>query len=180
MKEERLAGGYRWALLFGVALLVFLVDQGSKYLVLRNLGWGEPWNPITSLKRLVSLTLVTNTGAAFGLLPDHGTLFAVVAIIVVIAILLYERHIPTDQAWLRIPLGMQLGGAAGNLVDRLHYGHVIDFIDFKVWPIFNLADSAIVVGVCILAFYFWRGGEEACTSSIPAGREDGESRGGAR
>jgi len=180
VKEERLAGGYRWALLFGVALLVFLVDQGSKYLVLRNLGWGEPWNPITSLKRLVSLTLVTNTGAAFGLLPDHGTLFAVVAIIVVIAILLYERHIPTDQAWLRIPLGMQLGGAAGNLVDRLHYGHVIDFIDFKVWPIFNLADSAIVVGVCILAFYYWRSGEEACTSSIPAGREDGESRGGAR
>ena len=161
MREGRLAGGYRWALLFGGALLIFLVDQGSKYLVLRNLAWGEPWNPITSLKRLVSLTLVTNTGAAFGLLPDHGTLFAIVAIIVVIAILLYERHIPTDQPWLRIALGMQLGGAAGNLVDRLHYGHVIDFIDFKVWTIFNLADSAIVVGVCILAFYFWRSDKEA-------------------
>jgi signal peptidase II len=163
-----------------VALFIFLLDQGSKYLVLRSLAWGEPWNPITSLKRLVSLTLVTNTGAAFGLLPDLGILFAVVAIIVVIAILLYERHIPTDQPWLRIALGMQLGGATGNLVDRLHYGHVIDFIDFKVLPVFNLADSAIVVGVFVLAFYFWRSGKEACTSSIPAGREDGESRGGAR
>lgn len=180
MSEGRLAAGYRWALLLGVALLIFLVDQGSKYLVLRNLTLEEPWNPITSLKRLVSLTLVTNTGAAFGLLPDQGTLFALVAIIVVIAILLYERHIPTDQPWLRIGLGMQLGGAAGNLVDRLHYGHVIDFIDFKVCPIFNLADCAIVVGVFILALYFWRGGKEACTSSIPAGRENGGSRGGAQ
>ncbi len=180
MREGRLAEGYRWALLFGVALLIFLVDQGSKYLVLRNLRWGEPWNPITSLKRLVSLTLVTNTGAAFGLLPDQGTLLAIVAIVVVVAILLYERHIPRGQPWLRIALGMQLGGAAGNLLDRLHYGHVIDFIDFKVWPIFNLADSAVVVGVCILALYFWRSEKEACTSSIPAGRRDGESRGGAR
>ncbi len=161
MSEGRLAARYRWALLFGVALLIFWVDQGSKYLVLRNLAWGEPWNPITSLKGLVSLTLVTNTGAAFGLLPDLGTLFALVAIIVVIAIPLYERHIPTDQPWLRIALGMQLGGAAGNLVDRLHYGHVIDFIDFKICPIFNLADSAIVVGVSILLFYFWRSGKEA-------------------
>jgi signal peptidase II len=180
VSEGRLAGGYRWVILSGVALLIFLLDQWSKYLVLRNLAWGEPWNPIASLKRLVSLTLVTNTGAAFGLLPDLGTLFALVAIIVVIAILFYERYIPTDQPWLRIALGMQLGGAAGNLVDRLHYGHVIDFIDFKVWPIFNLADSAIVVGVSILAFYFWRYGEEGCTSSIPAGREDDERRGGAR
>lgn len=161
MREGRLAAGYRWALLFGVALSIFLVDQWSKYLVLRNLQWGESWNPITSLKWLVSLTLVTNTGAAFGLLPDLGTLFALVAIIVVIAIPLYERYIPTDQPWLRIALGMQLGGAAGNLVDRLHHGHVIDFIDFKVWPVFNLADSAIVVGVSILALYFWRSGKEA-------------------
>ncbi len=180
MSEGRLAGSYRWALLLGVALLIFVADQGSKYLVLRDLAYGETWNPITSLKRLVSLTLVTNTGGAFGLLPDLGTLFAVVAIIVVIAILLYERHIPTDEPWLRLALGMQLGGAAGNLVDRLHYGHVIDFIDFKIWPIFNLADSAVVVGVSILAFYFWRSGKETCTSSIPAGREDGESRGGAQ
>lgn len=160
MSEGRLAAGYRWAFLVGVALLIFSVDQWSKYLVLRNLAWGEAWNPITSLKRLVSLTLVTNTGAAFGLLPDLGTFFALVAIMVVIAILLYERHIPTDQPWLRIALGMQLGGAAGNLADRLHYGHVIDFIDFKVWPVFNLADSAIVVGVSILALYFWRSGKE--------------------
>lgn len=156
MSEKRLTTGYRWVLLLGVAFLIFLLDRWSKYLVLRHLRWGESWNPITSLKRLVSLTLVTNTGGVFGLLPDLGTFFAIVAIIVVIVILLYERYIPTDQPWLRIALGMQLGGATGNLVDRLHYGHVIDFIDFKVWPVFNLADSALVVGVSILAFIFWR------------------------
>ena len=80
-----------------------------------------------------------------------------------------EMQMPTIKACLGI-------WSRASLYEDL----LIDFIDFKVWPVFNLADSAIVVGSCILAFYFWRSDEEACASSIPAGREDGESRGGAR
>jgi len=107
------------------------------------------------LRDLVSLTYVTNTGAAFGLLPDHGLFFIAIAAIVVIAILVYHRHLP-DKALVKASLGLQLGGALGNLTDRLRYGYVIDFIDFKVWPVFNLADSAIVIGVAVLAYYLLR------------------------
>ncbi len=175
MREGRSLKVWRWATLLGVAALIFGLDQLSKYLVTRYLPWGERWNPIPSLRWLVGLTPVTNTGGAFGLLPDLGTLFALVAVAVVIAILFFERHIPLNQPLLRVSLGMQLGGAAGNLIDRLRIGRVIDFIDFKVWPVFNLADSAIVVGVVILAFYLLRHPEEEGKGEAPIlndGRED--------
>jgi len=142
-----------WVLFLGVAALIFLVDQASKYLILRNLSLGEAWNPIPFLRPFVTLTHVTNTGAAFGMFRDHGTLFAIVAILVVVGIVVFYRYLPTNQVWLRVSLGLQLGGALGNLLDRVRLGSVIDFIDFKIWPVFNLADTAIVVGVAILAFY---------------------------
>ena len=145
-----------------VALLVLVADQISKYLVLSNLAPGQSWNPITSLTPWVSITHVTNTGAAFGLFQDQGPLFAVIAVIVVAAIIFYYRQLPAGQWWIRVSLGLQLGGALGNLLDRLRLDYrVIDFIDFKIWPVFNLADSAIVIGVAILAYYLLRDrGEE--------------------
>jgi len=143
----------RWALFLGVAALAFLMDQASKYLVLRNLSLGEAWNPIPLLTPFVTLTHVTNTGAAFGLFRDQGTLFAIVAIVVVVGIVVFYRYLPPNQLWLRVSLGLQLGGALGNLLDRVRFGSVVDFIDFKIWPVFNLADTAIVLGVAILAFY---------------------------
>jgi signal peptidase II len=139
-----------------VALLVLVADQTSKYLVLSNLNPGQSWNPVASLTRWVSITHVTNTGAAFGLFPDQSSLFVVIAVIVVAAIIFYYRHLPTGQWWIKVSLGLQLGGALGNLMDRLRMGYVIDFIDFKIWPVFNLADSAIVIGVAILAYYLLR------------------------
>jgi len=142
-----------WALFLGIGALVFLVDQVSKYVILRNLSVGEMWNPVPFFKRFVTLTPVTNTGAAFGLFQEHGTLFAVVAILVVAAIVIFYRYLPPSEVWLRISLGLQLGGALGNLLDRVRLGSVVDFIDFKIWPVFNLADTAIVSGVAILAFF---------------------------
>jgi signal peptidase II len=143
-----------------VALLALVADQISKYLVFSNLNPGQSWNPITSLTSWVSITHVTNTGAAFGLFPDRGSLFVVIAVIVVAAIIFYHRHLPAGQWWIKVSLGLQLGGALGNLLDRLRLGYVIDFIDFKIWPVFNLADSSIVVGVAILAYYLLREGDE--------------------
>ena len=145
-----------------VALLILVADQISKYLVLSNLNPGQSWNPIASLTPWASITHVTNTGVAFGLFPDRGSLFVVIAVIVVAAIIFYYRHLPAGQWWIKISLGLQLGGALGNLLDRLRLGYVIDFIDFKIWPVFNLADSAIVIGVAILAYYLLqdRGEEE--------------------
>jgi signal peptidase II len=143
-----------------VAFLILVADQISKYLVLSNLAPGESWNPITSLTPWVSITHVTNTGAAFGLFPDLGSFFVVIAVIVVAAIIFYYRHLPAGQWWIKVSLGLQLGGALGNLLDRLRLGHVVDFIDFKIWPVFNVADSSIVIGVAILAYYLLQDRDE--------------------
>ncbi len=150
----------RWALFLGVAGLTFIADQTSKRLVLGNLALGEAWNPVPFLRQFVTVTHVTNTGVAFGLFQDHGTFFAIVAIVVVVGIVVFYRYLPTNQIWLRISLGLQLGGALGNLLDRVRLGNVVDFIDFKIWPVFNLADTAIVLGVAILAFYLLFGEQE--------------------
>ncbi len=143
----------RWALLLGVAAAVFLGDRVSKHLVVTNLGVGEMWNPIPFLRPFVTVTHVTNTGGAFGLFRDYGLIFAIVAVLVVVGIIAFYRFLPPGQAWLRVSLGLQLGGALGNLCDRARLGSVVDFVDFKIWPVFNLADLAVVVGVSLLAFH---------------------------
>ena len=151
---------WRGFLLPAIAGLTLVLDRISKWAVMDSLRPGESWNPVAALERWVSLTYVTNTGVAFGLFPDHGAVFMVIAVVVIAAIIFYYRYLPGDQWLVQISLGLQLGGALGNLVDRLRYGHVIDFIDFKVWPVFNVADSSVFVGVVILAFYLLRHGED--------------------
>ena len=151
---------WRGFLLPVVAILTLVVDRISKRVVMDSLKLGESWNPVAALERWVSLTYVTNTGAVFGLFPDHGVIFMVIAVVVIAAIIFYYRYLPGDQWLIQASLGLQLGGALGNLVDRLRYGHVIDFIDFKVWPVFNVADSSIFVGVVILAFHLLRDRED--------------------
>ena len=145
--------GRREPFLFGVGILTLALDQITKYAVTHYLPLGEPWNPIPALERIVCLTHITNTGVAFGLFPQMGLVFAILPIIVVAAILIFYHHLPADQRLMQVCLGLQLGGALGNLLDRLRLGHVVDFIDFRVWPVFNIADSAIVVGVALLAYH---------------------------
>lgn len=151
-----------------VALMIFGVDQVSKYLVLTRLALGESWNPVPGLGRYVSVTHVINPGAAFGLFPDQGSLFAVIAVVVVLAILVYYRYLPARNPLVRLSLALQLGGALGNLADRLQHGFVIDFIDFKIWPVFNLADITIVTGVGILAYFLMQMPEEELALPEPA------------
>ena len=133
--------------IFFVALFVLAVDQLSKAWVRANLAPNES----IPADAPVRLTHVTNTGAAFGLFQDRSIMFVAVAIVVIAVILLYRYQLPAGNQFIRMALGLQLGGALGNLTDRLTYGHVTDFIDLRVWPVFNIADSAIVVGVVILA-----------------------------
>ena len=160
---DRVSIWARWRdfLPIAIALLVITLDQWSKRLVVLKLPLGVPWNPIESLSRYVSFTYITNKGAAFGLFPSLGTFFAVIAIVVVVVILLYYRHLPNKHWPMYVGLGLQLGGALGNLIDRIRLGHVVDFIDFKVWPVFNVADSSVVIGVTILALSILRDDEEA-------------------
>lgn len=150
----------RWYSILVPALVVLFADQLSKQWVLNNLEFGEPWAPIPALRSIFTFTLVTNTGAAFGLFKDGGLFFTLLALAVVSGIIFYERRIPLHPWWLRTSLGLMLGGATGNLVDRIRFGEVIDFIDFQFWPVFNLADSAIVLGVGLVAIYLWSSPKE--------------------
>lgn len=139
----------RSVLLLLVALTVFILDQLTKYWVRQNIPLGQSWPGDWPVR----FTFQVNTGAAFGLLQDQGIFLVLVAVAVIGVILFYHRFLGQDGILIRISLGLMLGGALGNLVDRLRDGFVTDFIDFQVWPIFNIADSSISVGVAILAYY---------------------------
>lgn len=135
-----------------LALVVLGIDQYAKHLVQTSLNLYEVVNPIPALSHLFALTFVKNTGAAFGLFPNGSTLFVGIALVVIIGIALYFRHIPSGEWLLKISLAMQLGGALGNLLDRVRLGYVVDFVDFHMWPVFNFSDTFIVVGVMLLAY----------------------------
>lgn len=139
----------RRALFFGAAAAVLALDQATKEIVRTSLERGEIW-PAADWP--VRVHYVTNTGAAFGILQGQGGFLIVTTIIGLAAILLYYRYPPFDHLLVPIAVGMMLGGALGNLLDRLRLGQVTDFIDFPFWPAFNLADSSIVVGVLTLIF----------------------------
>ena len=130
-----------------------VLDQVTKAAVSRALHLGQSLPIFPGIFRL---TLVHNTGAAFGLFKN-GTLILIFVSLFSIAILpwwgrqlgLSQRSAPMALAWI-------IGGALGNLIDRLRFGYVVDFLDFRVWPVFNLADSAIVLGAGWIAWRVWR------------------------
>ena len=144
-----------WVSLVIIAGFIFGTDQWTKFLVVNSLAPGQSWSPLPGFERLFQFTYITNTGAAFGLFPDNGLVFIVVAIIVAAAIIFYY---PLVKPWLvRISLGLQLGGAIGNVWDRIfNGGEVVDFVDVGFWPIFNIADISIVTGVTVLAIWLWQ------------------------
>ena len=140
-----------------VTLTIFIADQAAKFLIVSNLRLYEsiPENG------LLRLTHVTNTGSAFGLLRGHTDFLILVSIIGVLGVLFYYRANGRESALLRYSLALLLGGALGNLTDRLARGAVVDFISVRVWsdyyfPTFNVADSALTVGLFALAFYVLR------------------------
>lgn len=146
-------GGDKLRLLAVIAVVAGL-DQLTKYLIVSFMNPGET---VAVIPRLLYLTHVQNPGAAFGLMPYRTILFIAVTLIVMVFMLIYYRALPKGFYLMRLGLALQLGGALGNLVDRLRFGQVIDFIDLKFFPpVFNLADSAIVIGVGLFIIAFWR------------------------
>jgi signal peptidase II len=140
-----------------IALAVLIVDQASKAWVVENIPLNTTLDIIPPLKDIFVLTHITNSGAAFGLFPQLSLVFTFVALGVSLVIVFYHRSIPADQWLVRLSLGLQLGGAVGNLIDRLqHGGHVIDILYVRFWPVFNIADSAIVCGVALLMWHLVR------------------------
>lgn len=147
----RFGAGFIWAL----TIFIFLLDRFSKFFILRNLTFNEP---VEIIKNIFYLTLVHNSGAAFGVFKNQTFFFVIISILALIAILIYIRKNSNMPFTGKVGLALISGGAFGNLVDRLYFGYVIDFLDFKVWPVFNVADSAITVGVFLLIVSLFRRG----------------------
>lgn len=143
---------YKDLILIQLALLVFLLDQLTKFVVRAFLQFDES----IPAEGLFRITHGYNTGSAFGMLQGQNTPLILVSFVGITILLLIYRSQPHPSNLMRLSLGLQMGGAAGNLLDRLRLGHVTDFIDVGVWPVFNLADASIVTGLVLLGWLFLR------------------------
>ncbi len=136
------------------AALVLAADQVTKYLVATNVPLGGTWSPLPGPQPLFQVVHAYNTGAAFGLFQNMNPVFIGVAIVVSTGLIVYARQVGSDQRLMGVALGFALGGALGNLVDRVRLGQVLDFIDIGFgptrWYTSNIADASIVLGVILL------------------------------
>ena len=145
--------GAAYPRLLAAAAVVLTIDQGTKKLAVRAL-YDEP---IDIVEGALTLRLSFNSGGVFGIGQGMPALFLVATVLVVVGILVFAHGLE-DRRWL-IPLGMVMGGGLGNVVDRIfrdYDGMVVDFIDLHVWPIFNVADMAIVTGVGLILLFGFR------------------------
>jgi len=152
---ERSQRARAYVFLACISGLVLALDQWSKYLVRAQLEVGQVWSPLEWLAGYARIIHWNNTGAAFGMLPTAGIIFSVVALCVSAAIIYYFPRVPEAQTAVRIALALQLGGAVGNLIDRVLLGTVTDFISVASFPVFNVADASITVGVALLVASMW-------------------------
>ncbi len=143
--------------------LVFAADRISKALAATGLEIGQS---VPVIEDIFHLTYVHNEGAAFGILQGRFYFFAVATALLSVGILWWHHFSPDSHLLSRPAAGMVLGGALSNLVDRLTWGYVVDFIDFRVWPVFNVADIALVVGSVLLAMHLWRAGAREDESRV--------------
>jgi len=145
-----------YAFLFSIAGLVILFDQWTKNLVRDNLSISEMWVPWDWLAPYARIIHWQNTGAAFGLGQNLSWVFATLAFVVVGAIIYYFPKVDRSNFLIRIALGMQMGGALGNLIDRLTQEmHVTDFVSVGRFAVWNIADASIFVGTLILILGVW-------------------------
>jgi len=142
-----------------VIALVSASDQLSKLWIRAHLELGES----LSITDRLSLIYIGNTGSAFGLLAKQTFLIIIISIAALLFILLFLRYLSPATTLSIVSIGLIMGGAVGNLIDRLRFGYVTDFIYFRLWgnfhwPAFNIADAAITVGVFVLIYSFYRSG----------------------
>lgn len=138
-----------------LAGIVILLDQITKSWVVNNLSLGESFTPFPAVLPFLRIIHWQNTGAAFGMLQGFGGFFAVLAVIVALFIVIYFPRLESGNWMLRIAMGLQLGGALGNLLSRLEFGHVIDFVSVGNFAVFNVADTSITIGTGLLLLTIW-------------------------
>jgi len=163
---------------FLLTLFVLIIDQLLKVVVVSKLNVFEN---VWIIKNIFSITLVYNYGAAFGILQSQTLLLIILSLAVILFVWINRKKLAGYPTLFQIGLALALGGAFGNLVDRIRLGYVIDFLDFQVWPVFNLADIAIVagVGLVIIGLYSdksetWKkfNEEPAKAAGLSVGKED--------
>lgn len=140
-------------LLILISSCIVALDQFTKFLVQSRMNFGSS---IVVIKGLLDISYVTNDGAAFGLFRGWNPIFIMVTFIAIVFIFVYYRQFK-DDLWMRIALGFLLGGAVGNLIDRIRINQVIDFINFRWWPSFNVADISVCIGAGMLLIRIIRG-----------------------
>jgi signal peptidase II len=154
--RRKILGDYLYLII--VAGSIIALDQVTKTIVRLNLAFQEVWVPAAWLEPYARIVHWKNIGAAFGMLQDVSMvnrIISILAILVSVAILYYFPRVPRKERVMRFALGLQLGGAIGNLIDRLTQGYVTDFISVGNFPVLNIADASISVGVAILVIAMW-------------------------
>lgn len=138
------------SIFIAAALLIVLVDQITKYMVRAMIPLGTS---VQVIPKLLYLSHTTNTGASFSLFTSYSFILGMIAGAVIVGIIVFYNKIGQDY---KLPAALILGGTIGNLTDRLIQGRVTDFIDVRVWPIFNVADSAITIAALLLIIIVWK------------------------
>jgi signal peptidase II len=162
----------RWAILLICAAAVFALDQVSKAWVTANVAFGETVTPIPAIGDFVAITRSANRGAAFSFLPQAGDLFLIIALVMLVAIPIMYRRMQHIRLIEQIAFGLLLGGVAGNALDRIRLGSVVDFVHLQIRPfvsnVSNFADHAIVIAIVILFITQWIGDRKASQTPTPS------------
>jgi len=137
-------------LFYFIAIIWLVLDQASKYYVMNHFALGES---LPVIQNLFHLTYIINRGAAFGMLTNQRWFFLAVAFVLIIVYGFYRKRVNNGPLSLRVGTALLIAGAIGNGIDRYVLHGVVDFFDFRIWPIFNIADIGICVGVVCVIYY---------------------------
>ena len=143
----------KYITIFSTALIITLIDQITKFLVKTNFQLNQT---LPIINNIFHLTYINNTGAGFGILKAQTSILIFISIAVIGIIFYNFDRIKNKETLLQVLVGFVLGGTIGNLIDRVAYSHIIDFLDLRIWPIFNFADTFVTVGVIGLIIYLWK------------------------
>ncbi|WP_290656877.1 signal peptidase II [Anaerovibrio sp.] len=134
---------------FGLGLIVFIIDQLVKGYITASMHLGQS---VPVIKNYFYITYVLNPGAAFGIFENQRLFFIGVALVLLGVVIYFRKQLMKEHMLVQYGVGLLVGGAIGNLYDRLQNGLVVDFLDFRFWPVFNIADVAICVGAGLIMF----------------------------
>lgn len=137
-----------------VSALIVFFDQATKFLAFRYL---QELESISVIPNIFHLSYIQNTGIAFGLFQNHPEIWSIIISMSVLFLMIGIGFFVNQLLWRKIAYSFILGGAIGNWIDRIRLHYVVDFLDFRIWPVFNLADSFITIGVVIFIWYAIRG-----------------------